>query len=179
MIFAKAGPRELPEIILLKESCIARMRESGIDQWDDIYPTADVLSGDCVAGDLLVLRNTELQLIGCATLNRTQSPKYQEIDWLFRREPIGVIHRLMISPEFQGKGNARILMRQLEVEAQQRGCHGIRLDAYLRNPAALKLYVTLGYRRAGQVEFRKGSFACFEKRLSEPRPAATAVCLPR
>ncbi|MFY9925456.1 MAG: GNAT family N-acetyltransferase, partial [Opitutaceae bacterium] len=78
-----------------------------------------------------------------------------------------------------GKGNARILMGHLEVEAQQRGCHGIRLDAYLRNPAALKLYVTLGYRRAGLVEFRKGSFACYEKRLSEPRSATTAVNPPR
>jgi len=173
MFLEKADPKALPEINLLKISCVARMRESGIDQWDDIYPTAGVFRGDCEAGDLLVLRNEELQLVGCATLNQTHSPKYQEIGWLFTTGPIGFVHRLMIAPKFQGKGYAKVLMRHVEVEAQQRGYLAIRLDAYLNNPAALRLYVALDYRRSGQVEFRKGLFACFEKQLSRLRSPST------
>jgi hypothetical protein len=34
------------------------------------------------------------------------------------------------------------------------------------NPRALRLYHGLGYQRAGEVTFRKGSFVCFEKRLA-------------
>jgi ribosomal protein S18 acetylase RimI-like enzyme len=165
MFVEKADLDCLSGIDVIRAACIGNMRAAGIDQWDEIYPTVDVFHRDCVAGNLFVLRNTERQLIGCATLDQTQSPEYLKISWLINSEQIGVVHRLMISPEFQGKGYAHMLMKNLENEARQRGYQAIRLDAYLHNPSALRLYAALSYRRAGEVQFRKGAFACLEKQL--------------
>jgi ribosomal protein S18 acetylase RimI-like enzyme len=106
-----------------------------------------------------------MQLVGCAALNQRQEPEYAEVDWLFKFEPIGVVHRLMVSPDHQDRGFAKVLMRGIEQEAMQRSYQAIRLDAYLHNPPALRLYAALHYRRAGQVQFRTGPFECFEKQL--------------
>jgi ribosomal protein S18 acetylase RimI-like enzyme len=52
-----------------------------------------------------------------------------------------------------------------EETAVTRGYDCIRLDAFTRNPAALALYESRGYRRAGTVHFRKGAFYCYEKAM--------------
>lgn len=36
----------------------------------------------------------------------------------------------------------------------------------MRHPAAVRLYESAGYRRAGEVRCRKGVFSCYEKPLS-------------
>jgi ribosomal protein S18 acetylase RimI-like enzyme len=41
----------------------------------------------------------------------------------------------------------------------------VRLDAFSHNPAALKLYRRLNYCEVGFVDFRKGRFILFEKKL--------------
>ena len=54
----------------------------------------------------------------------------------------------------------------LEQSVLDRGLRAIRLDAFSLNPAALKLYESRGYERAGEIQFRKGLFYLYEKRLT-------------
>ena len=56
-------------------------------------------------------------------------------------------------------------MNFAEDRARELGYCAIRLDAFTKNPRALRLYQTLGYHDAGGVTLRKGPFRCFEKRL--------------
>ncbi len=56
-------------------------------------------------------------------------------------------------------------MHFVEQYAEVHGYDVIRLDAFTRNPAAVRLYEGRGYRKAGIVSFRKGPFYCFEKRI--------------
>ena len=149
---------------ILRE-CVASMRVAGIEQWDEIYPTADYFRRDWEGGNLFVMRDGESRVVGCAGLDERQSPEYESVGWTHKVERIGVVHRLMISPEQQGKGYAKVLMRGLEEEGRRRGYQAIRLDAFVLNPASLRLYAGLGYVQCGQVRFRKGEFACFEKLL--------------
>jgi len=62
-------------------------------------------------------------------------------------------------------GIARQLMQFAENRASELDFGAIRLDAFIANPAALRLYASLGYQVAGTVMFRKGLFQCFEKAL--------------
>jgi len=165
MLVERAPLSCLPAIDTLRIACIRHMQAAGIDQWDDLYPTADVFHRDCREGNLFILQDPAHQLLGSVTLDRHQAPEYSTVQWSHQAEPIAIIHRLMISPEHQGRGHAKILMRGLEAEARRQGVQTLRLDTYQHNPIALHLYSTLGYRRAGQVTFRKGLFTCFEKSL--------------
>jgi GNAT superfamily N-acetyltransferase len=100
-------------------------------------------------------------------LDDRQAVEYSAIQWQISTGPVGVIHRLMIAPSFAGRGLSKVLMQLVEAEARRRGYRSLRLDAFLANPAALRLYAGLGYRRAGEVQFRKGMFACFEKQICD------------
>ena len=52
----EAVATDLPQLLTLKDACIARMRADGIEQWDEVYPDAAVLARDLAAGTLHVLR---------------------------------------------------------------------------------------------------------------------------
>ncbi len=54
-------------------------------------------------------------------------------------------------------------MEFAEQTAAIQGYDTIRLDAFQQNSGAIALYERLGYRIAGVVQFRKGSFFCMEK----------------
>jgi len=56
-------------------------------------------------------------------------------------------------------------MNFAEEYARSSGYSSIRLDAFLQNKAALKLYEKRGYENVGTVVFRKGVFNCYEKIL--------------
>lgn len=43
-------PPDLPDLVALKDACIARMRADGIEPWDEVYPATAVLARDLAAG---------------------------------------------------------------------------------------------------------------------------------
>ncbi len=140
------------------------MRAAGIDQWDEHYPARSDFEADWRSGSLYLCQLGE-RLVGCAVLNAEADPGYADVPWGLHDAPIGIIHRLVIDPSWQGRGLATGVMRQLEERARAIGFRTLRLDAFSRNPGAVRLYEKLGYRRAGPIRFRKGWFHCFEKAL--------------
>ncbi len=163
--FRVADPVDLNSVIKLVSNCICYMRASGIDQWDEIYPNEKTFSEDIDSRTLYICEQQN-QLVGCGVLNGFQDPGYISIPWRLLDSPIGVIHRLMIAPERQGQGVAKVFMNFLESVAFSRGFRSIRLDAFTENNGALALYDKIGYNRVGIVQFRKGLFFCFEKKVN-------------
>jgi ribosomal protein S18 acetylase RimI-like enzyme len=159
-----AEPADLPAIVGIVRRATRAMVDTGIDQWDELYPDASRLCDDIAAGTLYVIRFAG-RPAGIVALNEAQEPEYTSVDWRFGGRAL-VVHRLVMDPRFQRRGLATLLMRFAEAQAAGR-YDAIRLDAFGLNVAALALYKRLGYRQAGTVCFRKGEFVCFEKALSE------------
>lgn len=162
LTISPAVPVDLPALLDLTRLCIARMREQGIDQWDDLYPDETILARDVAAGTVHLLRDADT-VIGCVAVDTTLDPLWSDMDWSRPDAGASAVHRLMVHPDRQGQGLARRLMSRAEAIARERGSHSVRLDAFLANPAALHLYESLGYRRTGTARMRKGEFAGFEK----------------
>ena len=139
------------------------MLAAGINQWDEFYPDRKTLETDIERRELWILSDSSL--IGCICINSIQSCEYSALPWRYPDTSAFVFHRLMVDPEFQGRGHAKQIMNTAEINARSLGAHSIRLDAFLHNPPALRLYDSLGYERVGMVHFRKGPFVCFEKLL--------------
>ena len=158
---------DLSAVVHLTACCIAEMRAHGIDQWDEVYPSRATHEEDIREKHLYLLRDGEL--VGSIVLNAVESPEYSSVRWAYEGVSVGVIHRLMVHPSYQGRGYAKKIVRAAELLAMERGVAAVRLDAYAGNEAALRLYRSLGYRVAGEVVFRKGKFICYEKQLAGDR----------
>jgi ribosomal protein S18 acetylase RimI-like enzyme len=154
---------DLPFLLEVVRGCISVMESQGIYQWDDIYPDEKTLRNDIDTKTLWVAR-IDGRIAGMIVLNEHQEKEYQQLTWQYHGR-ILVVHRLMIAPAFQNQKLATYLMRFAEVYAAANKYDAIRLDAFVHNSFALRLYQGLEYRQAGIVTFRKGPFHCFEKKM--------------
>ncbi len=164
----KAHEGELDVLHRIVRDATRHMDARDIPQWDEVYPSRKDLSGDLARGELYAIEAGG-HVAGLIVLNEDQAPEYAGVAWRYPGRAL-VIHRLTIDPARQRCGLAKRLMDFAEGFAAARGYDCIRLDAFTRNPAAVALYETRGYRNAGVIRLRKGDFYCFEKGI-RPVPA--------
>ena len=94
-------------------------------------------------------------VVGCGALRRLEP-------WL------GEVKRMFIRPEFRGRGAGRRILAALEAAAREAGMRTLRLETGERQPEAIRLYESAGYRPIA----RYGPFVddplsrCFEKHLT-------------
>ncbi|SRR5579884_4013239 len=77
------------------------------------------------------------------------------------------VKRLYVEPEFRGRGLARRLLAELEGRARRSGFSLARLETGVRQPEAIRLYESAGYRRIASYGIYAGNAdsICFEKPL--------------
>lgn len=166
MEFRTATPDDLDALVSLYGAATQDMLRQGIDQWDEYYPDREILTEDVESGDMtLGLLDGEP---ACAwVVNREYEPEYVSGAWEHTRGDFCVLHRLCVNPELQGRGLARQAMARMEKNAFDKGFDSVRLDVFSQNLHAQRLYERLGYKRTGEVRFRKGIFYLMEKGLEE------------
>ena len=94
---------------------------------------------------------------------------YNSTNWLTEDHKNLYIHRLAVHPKFQKKGIGNKLMDYAESTAKKLNFISIRLDTFSQNKSNNKFYESRGYKKLGDVFFRKQSefpFHCYEKILN-------------
>ena len=162
--FRRAGTDDLDALVALYGAAAQDMREKGIDQWDEYYPDREILAEDVESGDM-TLGLLDGQLACAYVVNREYEPEYELGAWEHTEGDFCVLHRLCVNPQLQGRGLARQAMARMEKNARDQGFDSVRLDVFSQNLHAQRLYERLGYRRTGEVRFRKGIFYLMEKKL--------------
>ena len=162
--FRRAGTDDLDALVALYGAAAQDMREKGIDQWDEYYPDREILAEDVESGDM-TLGFLDGQLACAWVVNREYDPEYELGAWDHTEGDFCVLHRLCVNPAMQGRGLARQAMARMEKNALEQGFDSVRLDVFSQNLHAQRLYEKLGYRRTGEVRFRKGIFYLMEKGL--------------
>ena len=159
---------ELEQAMTLYRACARYHAQAGIFQWDETYPSREVVAEDIEGGYLYGLFEGE-RCLGVVALNHDEPVQYAELEWQYG-ERYMIVHRLCTCPEQQRKGFARRLMAHAEDEARGKGWHSIRLDTYSPNKGAVRFYLGLGYEYRGEVQFEKrrdSGYTCFEKSLTK------------
>lgn len=151
-------------ILTIIQDAVVDMESKGIHQWDDIYPDEELINNDLNGGNLYVYEDKE-SIKAIIVLNENQDREYESICWKCNSGKQLIVHRLCVDPRFQGQGIAQQLMIYTEEYGKGLQYESIRLDSFINNDRACKLYDKLGYTKVGIVSFRKGEFYCFEKRL--------------
>ncbi|MHB8706777.1 MAG: GNAT family N-acetyltransferase [Coriobacteriia bacterium] len=155
------------EVVALARTCVDHLTSCGILQWDHLYPDRESVERDIRNGAALLARHRG-EVVAYLAIDSDQDSKYAQVDWHFSETPIAVVHRLMVSPAWQGRGLGRWCVTIAEQTAVRRGYATMRLEAYTHNPHAIRLYERCGYRASGIIHFRTGEFTCFEKALVGP-----------
>ena len=168
MNISQLTQEQIPEIMQLIQDAIATMEQQGIPQWDEIYPGIKEITAD-------VQHQTQYGLMigtmiaGIMTLDEHQPEQYQSISWNLDDPRPLVVHRFCVSPQCQGRGYSKIMMRFVEEFAIRNNYQSIRLDSFTQNPISCSLYRKLEFIERGIVTFRKGEFYCFEKEVIKPK----------
>ena len=162
--YRKGTQDDLYAIDTLVSDAIRQMESQGIMQWDEIYPAHEVFEQDIEAGNLYVgCDNDNLAVV--YVLNQEFDEAYKNGKWQDESKSFRIIHRLCVNPQYQHQGIARMTMEHIEADTMQQGIEAIRLDVFIENPYALRLYGNCGYQTVGKVRWRKGEFYLMEKYL--------------
>jgi ribosomal protein S18 acetylase RimI-like enzyme len=168
MEIRKAVAADFPAVFALYQNAIAAMNHAGIEQWDALYPDEETIREDIASG-CAYLCILDGQIASVFALNQTSDPEYADGNWQYPDASYAVLHRLCVSPAFWRQGIGMQTMLAAEAIAQSMNLETVRLDTFSQNPAALALYKRLGYGRVGSIQFRKGEFYLFEKKLDTSR----------
>ena len=159
-----ANPEDLGSVVNIYNKAIEKMNNNGIHQWDSLYPNEEILYKDILNNQMFLIE-IDNKIASIFVLNQKCDKEYNDGDWEYKNASFFVIHRLCVNPDFQGKGVGRMTMELIENYLREKKIESIRLDTFSQNPIALKLYEGLGYKRVGEVNWRKGLFYLLEKKI--------------
>jgi RimJ/RimL family protein N-acetyltransferase len=155
---------DLNNIIKIFQNVIENMIKNNIFQWDAMYPNENILADDIRKKQMhkIVFDNNIISLF---VLNKEYDEEYSNGLWEYKGDNFMILHRLCVNTEYQNKGFGTRTMICIEEHLKNTGIESIRLDTFSKNQAALKLYDKLGYKKTGEVNWRKGLFYLLEKKL--------------
>ena len=162
--FRKATAADLEAVYQVYTGAIAKMDNSGIPQWDEMYPDREILSED-ISKNQLTVGTADGKIVCVYVINLECEEEYRSGAWQYPDASFRVVHRLCVSAELQNRGVGRAVAMHIWDELKTEGVETIRLDAFTLNPSALKLYEDLGCVRVGYADWRKGRFVLMEKKL--------------
>ena len=168
MKIEKAIISDIELLVAITKSCAKFMIENGIFQWNEQYPSKEVLVNDINLKQLwkLVDKNS---IIGLIVLTKIEDKEYSNVKWMTENGNSLYVHRLAVHPKFQGKGYAQKLMDFAENYAIEKAYKSIRLDTFSQNKRNINFYKKQHYKRLESIFFPKQSaypFYCFEKVLN-------------
>ena len=165
MVIKKASESDLAQLLSIVKSCGQNLIEQGIFQWNEKYPSKEVLLEDIALQQIWKLEDGN-SIVGLIVLTEIEDDEYQHVKWLTKKQHHLYIHRLAVDPKFQGKGYAQKLMDFSEKYAKENGYNSIRLDTFSQNKRNQKFYEQRNYIKLESIYFPNQSefpFYCYEK----------------
>jgi len=165
MIICNAIISDLDKMYAITKSCGKHLIEKSIFQWNDYYPSKEVLQKDIELQQIWKLE-VKNEMVGFIVLTEIEDKEYDSVEWLTKNERNLYIHRLAVDPVFQGKGYAQKLMDFGENFAVENRYASIRLDTFSQNKRNQYFYEQRNYVKLESIYFPNQSefpFYCYEK----------------
>ena len=150
--FRKGTTGDLGRIMELVADAQSWFRKQNIDQWQDGYPTSEIMLNDILAGENYIV---ELNGVVVATfvLSFAGEPTYSKIKgkgWI-NDNRYAVVHRIAVADECRRKGIAKEILHFTEEVSTGQGVCDIRIDTHRDNVAMRSLLKKLGYTHCGVI----------------------------
>lgn len=161
-----ANMMDLPSVMDLLQRVLPVMHADGNYQWNKDYPSEKTFIKDITHLNLFIVREDD-KTIAAVAIDSFFPSEYSTVDWQSSPNSF-TFHRMMVDPEYRGKGVAKSLFSYLENRGTLLGLKSLRVDTNEHNTAMLILFEELEYTPAGVIHFKgvDSDFLCFEKTLS-------------
>jgi len=164
MKIERASNIDLEKMYAITKSCGKQMIEKGIFQWNEFYPSKEVLQKDIELQQIWKLTESN-SVVGIIVLTEIEDKEYKNVKWITENNKNLYIHRLAIEPIFQGKGYAQALMTFAEDYARKNNYKSVRLDTFSQNKRNQNFYEQRNYIKLENIYFPSQSefpFYCYE-----------------
>lgn len=134
MLIRPAVPADFPALMRIIRAAQERLKQLGVDQWQNNYPNETTLESDFKNQTGFTAQNGT-EIIGYCSLSFQPDKDYLLItdgNWE-SDEPYGVIHRLAVKAETRRAGIASALMDFAGQTARARGVKYLRADTHADN----------------------------------------------
>jgi methylated-DNA-[protein]-cysteine S-methyltransferase len=154
--FRKACYADLPALMRLVGDAQMSLAQLGIDQWQDGYPTRDLIRNDISRKCCYIIENEE-NIIAMATLVFNDEPSYNVIEgsWLTQEE-FGVVHRMAVDSRYTNQGIALQLLQQFEKRCLRNQIYSLKIDTHEGNLPMLQLLEKAQYNYCGMIWLYSG-----------------------
>ena len=157
--FRKGAESDLERIMELVADAQNWFRREEIDQWQDGYPTREIILSDILGGENCVVEHNGV-VVATFVASFAGEPTYAEIKgkgWL-NENSYAVVHRIAVADECRRKGIAREILHYAEELSVEQGIADIRIDTHRDNRAMRSLLKKLGYTHCGRITLTSGAF---------------------
>ena len=134
-----------------------RLRDSGVDQWQDGYPTAEIIAADVAQAESYVY-TIDNKIVATAVISFAGEITYTQIDGKWMDDsPYVVIHRLAVRAGYERQGLAVKMFDFAHTLAAERGITSARVDTHRDNRAMQSLLAGQGYKLCGEITLQSGA----------------------
>ena len=116
--------------------------------WTDEYPSNETIDCDLEREALDVVK-VDGRIVGSVSIEEDEDVDALPF-WDPELEPAAEFARIGVSPDMQGKGIAKAMLRFLLAELKDRGFRSVHIIVNKYNPKALRLYDSFGFQNVGE-----------------------------
>jgi len=151
MRFVLAEYDDLPKIMSIIHDAQVFLKTQNSGQWQDGYPTEDILRIDINHQRLYVAKDRKEICGVCAVLN--YDPDYATLtsgSWVIK-VPYLVVHRFAVSDKYRRSGVAKFMLSETEKLAKKQQINDIKIDTHEKNIPMITLLSKSGFEKRGEV----------------------------
>ncbi len=166
MEFRRTTAADLGSIMDIIRQAQEYLKNQGIDQWQNNYPSTGTILEDIRKGYGYVLLENN-RILGTVAITFDGDRNYDFIDgkWL-TDSPYAAIHRIAVQSGYKGKGLASVIIGNIVRMCQDKGTQSIRVDTHEKNLSMQRLLLKNGFLACGVIYLQDGAKRlAFEKIL--------------
>lgn len=167
----KTQSKDIEKLMPIFSAAKERLRQRGVDQWQDGYPDRDIIAADVENGESYILTD-EKDIGATAVISFRGEPTYDVItggQWLTgENTSYAVIHRIAAAQGEVRRGAATKLLCYAQELCRQRKIGSIRMDTHKDNDVMQQWLLKNGFIYCREITLSDGALRiAFEKVINE------------
>ena len=158
---------DIDSIMSIIQQAQEYFKSSGIDQWQNNYPSTSVIENDIQLNESYVILMNYV-IVGTFVLSFRNESTYDTIydgEWL-SNDKYAVIHRIAFDQSIKGQGLSKNVLELIYSICINHHVYSIKIDTHEDNKVMCNMLISNGFKHCGTIFLRDGNKRlAFEKLL--------------